>query len=219
MIARLLARLPGPLGTLAVRFQVRRVESVASLADFVGTRSAYIAQTALYGYLKTRMGTQFTRYFEDGEFSAAIRGAVEKQFRSCLADLAVFSVATADQGRRLSREQSATLAVHCLREGHRGALPEGKGQDVPDELMESFLQRLNVTDWAREAEGRNAFARSEADLIRNAPVIDQYKKEDEEIVTNSIRFRWRDIREQLRTRIDRDAICTEWRDRPRTLPD
>ena len=44
-------------------------------------------------------------------------------------------------------------------------------------------------------------------------MIDQYKKEDEEIVTNSIRFRWRDIREQLRTRIDRDTICEGWRQR------
>ena len=211
MIARLLSRLPGPLSTLAIRFQTQRIDSVDRLAEFTGTRSAYVAQTALYGYLKTRMGTQFTRYFEDGVFSEAIRGAVEKQFRECLCDLAVFAAATADQGRRMTPDQSAALAEHCLVEGHKQGLPEGGGQAVPADVLEAFRNRLAHTDWSETWEGRLAFARSEAALIQNAPVIDQYKKEDEEIVTNSIRFRWRDIREQLRTRIDRDTVCEDWR--------
>ena len=42
-------------------------------------------------------------------------------------------------------------------------------------------------------------------------IADELKEQDGEIVTNSIRFRWRDVREQLRKRIDRDAICAEWR--------
>ncbi len=213
MIARLLSLLSGPLRILAIRFQTQRIDSVESLAEFVGTRSAYVAQTALYGYLKTRMGTQFTRYFEDGVFSEAIRAAVEKQFRSCLCDLAVFAAATADQGTRLTPDQSAELAEHCLVEGHKMGLPEGGGQAVPADVLKQFKIRLKHTDWAKEWEGRLAFARSEAALIQNAPVIEQYKKEDEEIVTNSIRFRWRDIREQLRTRIDRDTICEGWRQR------
>ncbi len=180
------------------------------LAEFVGTRSAYIAQTALYGYLKTRMGTQFTRYFEDGMFSAAIRDAVEKQLLSCLADLAVFSAATASQGARMGPDRTSALALHCFREGHCHALPDGGEGTMPNAVLERFEMRIRRTDWAREAEGRNAFVRSEADLIQNAPVIDQFKREDGEIVTNSIRFKWRDVREQLRTRIDRDAICREW---------
>lgn len=213
MIANLLSHLPGPLSTLAVRFQIQRIDSVDILAEFVGTRSAYVAQTALYGYLKTRMGTQFTRYFEDGVFSESIRGAVEKQFRACLCDLAVFSVGTVDQSSRLTPDQSAALAEHCLVEGHKRGLPEGGGQAVPADVLDQFKNRLTHTDWSKEWEGRLAFARSEAALIQNAPVIEQYKKEDEEIVTNSIRFRWRDIREQLRTRVDRDAICEDWKGR------
>ena len=211
MIARLLSRLPGPLSSLAVRFQMQRIDSTEALAEFVGTRSAYVTQTALYGYLKTRMGTQFTRYFEDGVFSEAIRGAAEKQFQSGLCDLAVFAAATANTGRNLSDDQVSALAMHCFIEGHQRALPEGGSTVIPEDVLGGFQTRLAHADWIWEAEGRHAFARSEADLIRNAPVIDQYKKEDEEIVTNSIRFRWRDIREQLRTRIERDALCEDWR--------
>ena len=43
--------------------------------------------------------------------------------------------------------------------------------------------------------------------MRFAPVIDEYKALDREIVTNSIRFRWRDARDQLRRRLDAPALA------------
>ena len=35
----------------------RRISSEAKLVEFVATRAAHVAQTALFGYLTTRMGT------------------------------------------------------------------------------------------------------------------------------------------------------------------
>ena len=47
-------------------------------------------------------------------------------------------------------------------------------------------------------------------LLRFAPIADELKALDEEIVINSTRFRWRDIRNQLKTRIRPDVILTDF---------
>jgi len=54
----------------AERFDRGPIENVESMTRFARTRAAYVAQTSMFGYLKTRMGTSFQRHFEDDEFSA-----------------------------------------------------------------------------------------------------------------------------------------------------
>ena len=46
------------------RLDKSRIDNLASLIDFIHTRAAYVAQTSLYGYLKTRMGTRYRVIFE-----------------------------------------------------------------------------------------------------------------------------------------------------------
>jgi hypothetical protein len=43
-------------------------------------------------------------------------------------------------------------------------------------------------------------------LLRYAPIVDEFKELDREIVRNSIRFRWRDVRAQLRRRLRPEAF-------------
>ena len=74
-------------GAFAGRLRARPIASVDDLSVFVGQRSSLVAQTTLYGYLKTRMGTKFVRYFEDEVFSAGIKEAAVRQFLSCASDL------------------------------------------------------------------------------------------------------------------------------------
>jgi hypothetical protein len=67
--------------------------------------------------------------------------------------------------------------------------------------------------WANAAKGEAAFSGSAGDLIRFAPIIEEFKKLDEEIVRNSIRFRWLDVRAQLKKRLDAGSVCADWRNR------
>ena len=197
------------LGAIAERFRPRferhRLDTPDALADFLRTRSSYVAQTSLYGYLKTRMGTSYRAYFEDDIFSASIRTAAQKLFLSCLADLTVFAVALSERDGALPRGGAVALALRCFRQAAEHSLAEAGAGPVPADTLEQFALRVRAIDWAA-AEGRHAFAGSEADLIRFAPVIDEYKALDREIVTNSIRFRWRDVRDQLRRRLDATAL-------------
>lgn len=181
------------------------------MTRFVRTRSAYIAQTSLYGYLKTRMGTSFRRHFEDEVFSRVIRTSAVQLFVPCLADLTVFAVATAGRDGHLGAEDCAALARHCF----KSAMSEGIGAEdwasLPQDVWQRFDERVAATIWPNAAVGEAAFAGSVDAIIRFAPVIEEFKVLDEQIVRNSIRFRWRDAREQLRKRIDGPAIARDWR--------
>ena len=211
------------LGTIVERFRPRferhKLDTPDALAGFLRSRSSYVAQTALYGYLKTRMGTSYRNYFEDDTFSASIRVAVVKLFLSCLADLTVFAAALSERGGSLPPGGAAALASRCFRQAAERGLADAGAGPVPAETLEAFRLRVEAIDWAAAAEGRRAFAGSEADLIRFAPVIDEYKALDREIVTNSIRFRWRDVRDQLRRRLDAPAMGGAMRQGGSAAPD
>lgn len=213
MFAALTALLPKPLKALAIRFDRSPIDGVDLLTEFVRTRASYVAQTSLYGYLKTRMGTRYPQFFEDEVFSTSIRMASVKLFVSCLGDLTVYAVALTGCDRRLGADEAAAMATHCFRSGMERALAGIAAELVPPDAVGNFGNRAAETHWANAAHGLVAFAGSEQDIIRFAPVVDEFKALDREIVQNSIRYRWRDIREQLRKRIDPEGICDDWQSR------
>jgi hypothetical protein len=202
--AALLARLRE---ALADRLFPRPIATADDLARFVGQRAALVAQTSLFGYLKTRMGTSFPRYFEDDAFSQVIRTAAVRLFVSCASDLSVHAVALAGDGR-LDRSASEGLARHCFAGALAEALPDADA--APPGAAADFDARAGRTAWASAARGEAAFAGSVQDLVRHAPVIDAFKDADAPIVFNSIRFRWREVRAQLRRRLDAEAVCADW---------
>ncbi len=210
-LAALVDSIPRPLKALAIRFDKSPIDNVESLTEFTRTRASYVAQTSLYGYLKTRMGTRYREFFEDEVFSVSIRVAAAKLFVSCHGDLSVYAAAVAGRDAPSAPEEAAALAVHCFRHGLERALAEVPPDMVPGDAIDDFAARCAETHWANAAQGAAAFAGSQKDIIRFAPVVEEFKTLDEEIVTNSIRFRWRDIREQLRKRIDSDCVLNDWR--------
>ena len=76
--------------------------------------------------------------------------------------------------------------------------------------MHDLDERLNATLWPNAAIGEAAFDGSVKDLIRFAPVVDEFKALDEEIVTNSIRFRWLDVKQQLKKRLNAAGVASDW---------
>ncbi len=204
--------LPGNIGQgLRNRFIRGPITTADEVADFVQTRAAYVAQTSLFGYLKERMGTSYMRYFQDDVFADSIRAAQIRAYRPCVSDLAIFATAHAAAGGGLSPQETAEFAKQC----YFYAMYNSGAKDQPDpaEDIAAFAERADATVWRQAAIGENAFTVSPAGLIAAAPVIDEFKELDREIVMNSIRFRWRDIREQYRKRADCEAICEDFRKR------
>jgi hypothetical protein len=204
----------GLLARLAQRLFPPPIDSAAALARFVGQRAAWVAQTALYGYLKTRMGTKFPRYFQDPGFAGLIRTASVELFVSCAGDLAIHAAAVAGAGGRLGPDERAALARRCFAAALGEALAAEDAAAVPPGAAEAFAARARATDWQAAAAGEAAFAGSIAELVRVAPVAEEFKPLDRPIVRNSMRFRWREVRVELSRRLDAAAVCADWRRRP-----
>ncbi|MEM7429412.1 MAG: hypothetical protein AAF441_25320, partial [Pseudomonadota bacterium] len=181
-----------------------------ALADFVQTRGSYVAQTSLYGYLKNRMGISYPKMFEDEVMAKSINIAKWRTYGSCLSDLSIFASATAGSGNLLTDARMSDLARHCFDYAVSESFDDEDAQALKTEILAAFDGRLAEADWPAAPEGENAFLASPVDLLRFAPIADHLKEFDVEIVVNSTRFRWRDIRTQLRERIDSEAIAQAW---------
>jgi hypothetical protein len=217
-IAATVARISGAFAraaeSVADRMLVRPIASVDDLSRFVGERAALVAQTTLYGYLKTRMGTKFVRYFEDEVFAAGIKAGAVRQFVSCASDLSIHAAALVAAEGRLDGGAASALARRCFDGALAQGLEDVEPDMVPAEAGSAFAARALRTDWTSAAEGEAPFARSIEDLIGNAPVVDDFKAHDAEIVRASIRFRWREVRRELRRRLDAGTVAGDWRAGP-----
>ncbi len=175
-----------------------QIDTEAGIVDFIATRAAHVAQTSLYGYLRTRMGTREREIFQDEAFAEPLRKARQTMLMLCLSDLTVFAAS-------LVEANQVELSKRWYRAAAPAADPE-LSEAVLDDGFAEFETRLREVDWANAAQREGAFTESPKGLVAAAPVVDDFKELDAEIVTNSVRFRWTDVRRQLRERINPQAF-------------
>ncbi|MGE3245411.1 MAG: hypothetical protein AB7F96_05445 [Beijerinckiaceae bacterium] len=199
------------LPRLSIRFDKSPIDTLDKLGFFVHTRSAYVAQTSLYGYVKTRMGTQYRELFQDDEYVKAIDFAKWRVFAACLSDLCVFVTALVATECKLSSEDAKQFAGECFAHCVAATFGDCGEPALAAEVEKQFRERAATIHWPNAAEGESAFTFSPPELIHWAPIDPQLKQFDEKIVRNSIRFRWRDVRTQMRNRLDAAAIVADWR--------
>ncbi|MGI9407814.1 MAG: hypothetical protein ACR2O4_15675, partial [Hyphomicrobiaceae bacterium] len=141
----------------------------------------------------------------------SINVAKWRVYASCLSDLTIFSAALVRRENNLTDEQAVDLANFCFEVSVERSFEDNDDADFQAEIIQALDARARLTDWRHASEGENAFSKSPPDLVKWAPVTEEFRELDGDIVTNSIRFRWRDVREQLRKRADAAAIGNEWK--------
>lgn len=203
----------GLMREFAARFAARRetgpIATGDDLALFVSTRSAFVAQKKLYGYLKTRMGTRYPSMFEDDTFVASVNIAKVHVFAACLSDMSVHSAGRVLAGS--DREfDPGRLALYTFERGIADNEAAGHSEQEAAEWRREFAERLESTNWANVAAGADCFTRSPKALVRWAPIADELKRYDREIVENSIRFAWGEFTRDLRKRLNAPPIADEW---------
>ena len=184
----------------------RTVADVAALRHFLDTRASHVAQTTLYGYLRTRAGTRYPVLFENDAFVVSINHAKWQMWLACLSDLSVFA-----GGLLAHRSRAGPVAAGAVVRCTVEAILEHAG--IPDDSGPLFAQgaeavrdRMSRCDWHALADDESAFTASPEALVRHAPIIPELMALDEEIVRNSVRFRWQEVRRELRATLDADAV-------------
>jgi hypothetical protein len=198
-------RLLLPVQRFLQRRRAQPIRDADALRGFLQTRASFVAQMTLYGYLRTRSGVRFPELFDNDHFVASINIAKWHIWLACLADLAAYA------GGMLRRSGASHVAVRDMMQqlveqilAETGRPPDA-GPEYPAHA-ERVRARVALCDWAAQADGDGPFVESPGALVYWAPIVEELKVLDEEIVRNSVRFRWNEIRAQMRSTLDAPAV-------------
>ena len=70
----------------------KKITNFDELERFIQSKSAWVSQVTLYGYLKTRMGTRYVLHFENDKFMASVNVAKWNIYSVALQDLTFFTL-------------------------------------------------------------------------------------------------------------------------------
>lgn len=186
--------------------------TVADLIAFTETRAKYASQTTLFGYIKTRAGTQYGRLFQNELYAQSINIAKWEIYLAALGDLAVYNTANIGLKTGASDAEMRALAAHLVDAVllNEDEVPKDRAGGF-DDVRPNFEVRAGTVAWKVCATGEAAFNRSLDALVEWAPISDELKKYDVEIVRNSLRFKWKTVRDQFEPLLDADAVMNDWR--------
>ena len=194
------------------------VETRQQLYDFIDTRAAYVSQVTLYTYVKARAGTQYPKLFQNTDFLTSLRIARWHIYGAAICDLSLFAVAQLKRGGGLDDKKASELVAEML----DGILLDYQQDDIDPELFTAMgdkgKQRAAFANWNLIADGAAAFQSSSDAVFRWAPIADELKNDDEEIVRNSIHLRWIGVRRDLKALLKPDLVLADWQRARRNYP-
>ena len=172
------------------------------LLEFIESRAAYVSQVTLYTYVKARAGTQYPKLFENKDFLTSLRISRWHIYGAAVCDLSLFATAQFNRSGLLDDAASKAMANRLIDD-----IFAANTQDDIDparfiDIANEGKRRVAFANWDVIAEGASAFKASSDAVYKWAPIADELKQDDEEIVRNSIHLRWigvrRDLKETLR---------------------
>jgi len=182
------------------------IDTLEALVGFLDRRASFVAQTSLYGYLRTRAGMRYPELFDDDPYVASINIAKWHVWLDCLSDLAVFAGSRLAQQSPREMLRVARMMVEVVdRVLAQAGTPAEAGGEFAGHAQQ-VRDRVARTDWLAVGKDEAAFTESPAGLLRWAPVLDDLKALDEEIVRNSVRFRWQEVRQDFSRQLDPEAM-------------
>lgn len=189
------------------------IDSPEALARFIETRASFIAQTSLYGYLRTRMGMRYPELFNDDAFVEGVNIAKWEIWLDCLSDLSVYA------GSRVAQElPGETPRVNQMMNElvddiltRTGTPPDAGKEFLPH--CDRVRDRIAHTNLLAVGERDAAFTESPASVVYWSPIIDHLKRLDEEIVLNSVTFRWQEVRRNIAEYLNARAVMSIYDER------
>ena len=175
----------------------KKISNLDELEDFIQTKSAWVTQVTLYGYLKTRMGTRYVLHFENDKFMGSVNLAKWNMYSVALQDLTffVFSFLKANfnyQGTVKAKE----IFFKILDDETSNNMPPA----IIDEAKKNFNERLQKINWDNHYDNL-PFNPSALSLFKWAPIADELKNLDKKIVLNSVILKWDIVKKEFKERI------------------
>ena len=163
----------------------KSINSKEDLQKFIQQRSAHVTQNTLYGYLKTRMGHKFTLMVDDEVFSQSINLAKWNIYMVALADCTFYTFSYLINEKNLKENDCKEIYLDIIEKEKANGLSDEVYLKAKKEFLNRF-EKINFTKYYLE----NPFKESCLALYNWAPIADELKILDKEIVLNSMRLKW-----------------------------
>ena len=162
-----------------------KINNERDLTNFIKEKSAFVTQSTLYGYLKTRMGLKQHMMFTDDVFVESVNKAKWNIFSEAVADLTLFSVSFLNKKYNINNLDPNKMYETILENEIITGLPK----DLCEKYKLKFKNKLNGFN-IKDYSDNNPFTNSCNALFHWAPIADELKELDKEIVINSIKNKW-----------------------------
>ena len=176
----------------------KKIKNLDELEDFIQTKSAWVAQVTLYGYLKTRMGTRYVLHFENDKFMSSVNLAKWNIYSVALQDLTFFIFSYLKVNfNHLEVEKAEEIFLKILDDEISNKMP----LDIIEDAKKNFSQRLQGINWDTYLNDL-PFNPSALSLYKWAPIAEDLKILDRKIVLNSVILKWDVVKKELQERVE-----------------
>ena len=176
----------------------KKIKNLDELENFIQTKSAWVTQVTLYGYLKTRMGTRYVLHFENDQFMSSVNLAKWNMYSVAIQDLTffIFSYLKANSNYK-GFEKAEEIFLKILDDEISNKMP----LDIIEGAKKNFKERLQNIDWDTYFNNL-PFNHSALSLYEWAPIADNLKTLDRKIVLNSVILKWDVVKKEFNERVE-----------------
>jgi len=176
----------------------KKIRNFDDLENFIQTKSAWVSQVTLYGYLKTRMGTRYVLHFENDEFMKSVNLAKWNIYAIALQDLTFYAFSYLKSASNLNEiDKAKEIFLKILDDEINNNMP----LEIIENTKKSFHERLNEINWENYYNDI-PFNQSALALFKWAPIAEELKLLDRKIVLNSMILKWDVIKKEFIERIE-----------------
>jgi len=176
----------------------KKIKNLDDLETFVQTKSAWVTQVTLYGYLKTRMGTRYVLHFENDEFMSSVNLAKWNIYAVALQDLTFFTFSYLKANYNYNETENAQeIFMKILDDEISNKMP----LDIIEKAKKSFNERYQNMNWEKYYNDL-PFNPSALSLYEWAPIAEDLKTLDRKIVLNSVILKWDIVKKEFKERVN-----------------
>ena len=175
----------------------KKIKNLDELESFIQSKSAWVTQVTLYGYLKTRMGTRYVLHFENDTFMKSVNLAKWNIYSTALQDLTFFTFSFLKANLNYQdTDKAKEIFFKILDDEITNKMP----LNLIKETKKTFNERLQNIDWDNYYSGL-PFNPSALSLYKWAPIAEELKTLDRKIVLNSVILKWDLVKKEFEERI------------------
>ena len=176
----------------------KKIKNLDELENFIQTKSAWVTQVTLYGYLKTRMGTRYVLHFENDKFMSSVNLAKWNIYSVAIQDLTLFVFSYLKANLNYHKvEKAEEIFLKILDDEISNKMP----LDIIEDAKKNFNQRLQKINWDNYFND-HPFNPSALSLYKWAPIAEDLKTLDRKIVLNSVILKWDVVKKEFNERVD-----------------